>query len=153
MKKNTVLSFLALLPLFALAPRADGALTCTFGTVGVNFGLYDVFQTSSTKAEGWISYSCTDVKGNKRMTIELSAGSSGTFAYRTLGSGSNFRYNLYLDSANSRVWGDTTGNSDHFSTNPNDTNEHKLPVYGTIPAGQDVGVGDYIDTIIVTMEF
>ncbi len=154
MKKSLVLACLALLPLFALAPRAVGANpTCIFnGVTGVNFGSYDVFSASPKTATGSISYSCTDVQGNKRMTMDLSAG-SGTFANRTLGSGSNFYYNLYKDAANSQVWGDGTGTTYEFSVNPNDTNVHTLTVYGTIPAGQDVGVGNYTDTITVTLNF
>jgi spore coat protein U-like protein len=153
MKKNIVLSFLALLPLFALASRADGALNCTFGSVtGVNFGSYDVFSASPKTVTGSISYSCTGVNGNQRITIQLSTG-SGTFANRTLGSGSNFKYNLYPDAANSQVWGNGTGSTYQFANNPNDTNVHTLTVYGTILAGQDVGVGSYTDTITVTMNF
>jgi spore coat protein U-like protein len=154
MKKSTVLSFLALLPLVALAPRAEGALNCTFSSVtGVNFGPYDAFATSSTKQTGSISYSCTGPQGNKTMTISLSTG-SGTFTNRTLRTGSNvLNYNLYPDAANSQAWGDGTGTTYRFSVNPVDTNVYTLTVYGTIPAGQDVGVGSYTDTITVTMNF
>jgi spore coat protein U-like protein len=155
MKKNTVLSFLALLPLFALAPRADGALTCTFGTVtGVNFGPYDVFGASPTKSTGTISYSCKKVGGPQFMTMSLSAGSSGTFANRTLRSGGNvLNYNLYPNVSNSQVWGNGTGTTYLYSIDPVDRAVYILPVYGTIPAGQDVGVGSYTDTITVTMNF
>ena len=53
MKKNIVLSFLALLPLLVLAPRADGALNCSFDSVtGVNFGSYDVFNASPDEGHG-----------------------------------------------------------------------------------------------------
>lgn len=154
MKKNTVLTALALLPLFALALRSDGANpVCIFnGVTGVNFGSYDVFRISPTTAVGSISYSCTDVQGNKTMRMSLSTG-SGTFANRTLGSGSNFKYNLYPDAANSQVWGDGTGNTYQFSVNPNDTNVHTLTVYGAILPLQDVGVGNYTDAITVTMIF
>lgn len=153
MKKNTVLSFLALLPLFALAPRAD-ALTCTFGSVsGVNFGPYDVFSASPKTTTGTISYSCTAVGGRRLMTMDLSTG-SGTFANRTLRSGGNvLNYNLYPTAANSQVWGDGTGGTYQYSIDPVDKQVDTLTVYGTISPGQDVGVGNYTDTITVTMNF
>lgn len=155
MKKNTVLSFLALLPLFALAPRADGALTCTFSSVtGVNFGSYDVFSANPTKVTGSITYSCTQIGGPKLMMMDLSTGTSGTFANRTLRSGSNvLYYNLYPDAANSQVWGDGTGATYQYVIDPTNVAVVVLTVYGTIPAGQDVGVGSYTDTITVTMNF
>jgi spore coat protein U-like protein len=154
MKKYTVLSFLALLPLFALAPLAD-ALTCTFGSItSVNFGPYDVLGASSTKATGTITYSCTNVGTNSLMTMNLSTGTSGTFTNRTLRSGGNvLNYNFYPDAINSQVWGDGNGTTYHYVINPGDKNAHTLTVYGTIPALQDVGVGSYTDTITVTMNF
>ncbi len=103
MKKSVALSLLALLAL--LAPRAD-ALTCTFGAVtGVSFGAYDVFGAGPTKAVGSITYSCRNVNKANLMTMDLSTGSSGTFANRTLRSGANvLTYNLYSTAANTQVW-------------------------------------------------
>lgn len=155
MKRTTVLSFLALLPLFALAPRADGQLTCSFRSVtGVNFGAYDVFSASPRTATGTITYWCRRVNGVRFMMMDLSTGTSGTFTNRTLRSGSNaLNYNLYPTAANSQVWGNGTGTTYHFVIDPVDRNDHTLMVYGTIPPGQDVGVGSYTDTITVTMNF
>ena len=154
MKKNTVLSFLALLPLLALAPRADGQLNCKFTSVtGLNFGSYDVFSASPTKTTGTISYSCTRVGGVHFMKMDLSTG-SGTYTTRTLRSGGNvLNYNLYPDAVNSQVWGNGTGGTYEYSIDPVDKQVDRLTVYGTIPAGQDVGVGSYTDTITVTMNF
>jgi spore coat protein U-like protein len=154
MKKNTVLSFLALLPLLALAPRAD-ALTCTFSSVtGVNFGSYDVFSATPRTATGTITFSCRQTGGVVFMTMDLSTGSSGTFANRTLRSGGNvLNYNLYSTAANTQVWGNGTGTTYHYSVDPKNRNAISVTVYGTIPAGQDVGVGSYTDTITVTMNF
>ncbi|MFI5197152.1 MAG: spore coat U domain-containing protein [Thermoanaerobaculia bacterium] len=154
MKKTTVLSFVALLPLFALVPRAD-ALTCTFGSItGVNFGPYDVLGASAVKSTGTITYSCTNVGTRSVMVINLSTGTSGTFANRTLRSGANIlNYNLYSTAANTQVWGDGNGTTYQYSIDPTDKNAHTLTVYGTIPAGQDVGVGSYTDTITITMNF
>lgn len=154
MKKSAVLSSLALLLLLVFAPRAD-ALTCTFGTItGVNFGSYDVLSASPGTGTGTITYSCRNVGTTAQMTMDLSAGSSGTFANRTLRSGANIlTYNLYSTASNTQVWGNGTGTTYHFSVDPTDKNAHTLTVYGTIPAGQNVGVGSYTDTITVTMNF
>ena len=153
MKKNIVLSFLALLPLLALVPRADAALNCSFTSVtGLNFGAYDVFNASPTKATGTIKYDCKGAGGGALMRMDLSTG-SGTFVNRTLRSGGNvLNYNLYPDAANSQVWGDGTGGTYQYVVNPGNS-AVSLTVYGTIPPGQDVGVGSYTDTVSVTMNF
>ncbi len=156
MKKYTIaLSFLTLLVMPTLAPPAEGALNCSFNSVtGVNFGTYDVFNSSPTKATGSITYQCKKVGGIQLMVMDLSTGSSGTFTNRTLRTGSNvLNYNLYPDAANSQVWGDGTGTTYQYSIDPVDQKVYTLTVYGTIPAGQDVGVGSYTDTITVTMNF
>ena len=120
----------------------------------MNFGSYDVFNASPTKATGSITYSCKAVNKTDLMVMNLSAGSSGTFANRTLRSGGNvLNYNLYSTAANSQVWGDGTGTTYQLVVDPSDKNSHTLTVYGTIPAGQDAGVGNYSDTITVTMNF
>lgn len=154
MKKNTILANLALLSLFVLAPRAEGALTCSFVSIsGVNFGAYDVFSGTPTKATGTITYQCKKVGGVQLMTMSLSTG-SGTFTNRTLRSGSNvLNYNLYPDATNSQVWGDGTGGTYLYQIDPVDQRVYTLTIYGTITAGQDVGVGSYSDTITVTMNF
>lgn len=154
MKPKTVLSFLALLSLFALAPGAD-AQNCAVSSAGVIFGPYDVFNASPTYATGTISYSCTGTGGSKTAMISLSTG-SGTFANRTLKSsvGDVLNYNLYLKAANIQVWGDGTGETYRYGPfDPANKSSDTLSVYGTIPPLQDVGVGSYRDTITVTMQF
>lgn len=156
MKKNAVGLFLvAFFPILAFAPSAEGALTCSFTSVtGVNFGSYDVFNPTRTTATGTISYQCKKVGGVQYMTMSLSTGSSGSFANRNLVSGSNtLLYNLYPDALNSQVWGDGTGGTYQYVIDPVDRRIYTLTVYGTIPAGQDVGIGSYTDTITVTMNF
>ena len=75
----------------SLASPAAGALNCSFVSVtGVNFGSYDVFNTSPTRSTGTISFRCTGAGGTNLMTMSLSAG-SGTFSNRTLRSGPNVR--------------------------------------------------------------
>jgi spore coat protein U-like protein len=155
MKKCIVLAFVALLPILALASRAEGAMTCTFNSVtGVAFGPYDVFTGSPTKGTGSIAYRCRSVGGVHFMTMSLSTGISGSFATRTLRSGANvLKYNLYPDAANSQPWGDGTGSTYLYQIDPVDQKVYSLTVYGTIPPGQDVATGNYTDSITITMNF
>ncbi len=138
----------------ALAPPAFGALSCSFVSVtGVSFGSYNVFNPNPTRATGTITYRCTGSGGTNLMTMTLSTG-SGTFQKRTLRSGGEtLGYNLYLDAANTQIWGDGSSGTFVFSIDPTSSGRRDVTVYGTIPAGQDVGVGSYADTITVTMNF
>ncbi len=69
-------------------------------------------------------------------------------------------YNLFTDTARSVIWGDGLGGtglaSGSFTVGPgvgNGSRQVVHPVYGRIPALQDVLDGAYTDTIIVTLQF
>jgi spore coat protein U-like protein len=63
-------------------------------------------------------------------------------------------YNLYLDAGHAQIWGDGTGTSFVSGpTSPVDGAVVMVPIFASIPAHQDVGVGGYSDTIMVTLNF
>jgi spore coat protein U-like protein len=67
-------------------------------------------------------------------------------------SGANvLTYNLYTSAARTVIWGDGTGGSSTISARSNSTTI--LDLFGQIPAGQDVGVGTYTDSITTTVIF
>ena len=93
------------------------------------------------------------------MTVALSAGSSGSFAARTMLNGAQkLRYNLYWSTAYAQVWGDGTGGSFYgvatLGLSPGNPTQTATGVpYGQIAALQDVGAGSYADTIVVTVNY
>jgi len=131
--------------------RTEGA--CTVSSSSVVFGAYNVFTTSDTSSTGTITYQC----GNKDhdVQISLSTGSSGSYSNRTLKRGSEpLNYNLYVDAAFATIWGDGTGGTDTYTNhNPPNGADVNLTIYGRIIAQQDVSVGSYADTIVVTINF
>jgi spore coat protein U-like protein len=97
------------------------------------------------------------------ITVDLSAGASGGFTTRTLTTtiGTTaypVNYNLYLDAADTVIWGDGTGGSQadtvtltrHGNNNTITTN---LTVYGAVAPAQDPAPGIYTDSITVTVNF
>ena len=132
------------------APKAEAA--CTLSATAVAFGTYDVFQVGPSDSTGTITYRCGNSDHNIR--IAISTGTSGNFANRTLKTGSeNLVYNLFYGGF-TQVWGDGSGGTTtHFENNPPNFKEVVLTVYGRIPAGQDVAVGSYTDTVVVTLEY
>lgn len=133
----------ALLLLAAPALAAD----CTVGASGVAFGNYDVFSPTALNGAGTVSVACSPATG---YSIGLSTG-NGSYSQRWLGSGAaTLDYNLYTDASRSVVWGDGTSGT---STVGGSGESVDHPVYGSVPAQQNVTAGSYADTIIVTVTF
>jgi spore coat protein U-like protein len=130
------------------APVAWSA-NCTVSTSGLNFGTYDVFSTVNDDITATITVNCTK---NRSYSISLSSG-SGTFGSRTLtGTVGSLTYNLFLDSTHLTIWGDGSSGTGTFSGVGTGANIG-TPVYGRIPAKQNVHVGSYSDLITVTVTF
>lgn len=95
--------------------------------------------------------------------LTLSTGSSGTYANRTMLNGTNtLNYNLFIDAANTQIWGDGTGVSVTNPANaPTNTffgngTAQNYTIYGKIASpAQNVPVGTYTDTggITITVNF
>jgi len=144
------------------APAARAVTSCSVAASGVNFGIYNPLAGSPTNSTGSVTVTCTLLSGGAttvNLTAALSAGSSGNFTTRTMLAGVNkLKYNLYWSTAYAQVWGDGTGGSFYgvasiALTPGNPTQAVSGTMYGQISAGQDVGPGAYLDTIVVTVSY
>src|SRR5882724_2070163 len=131
------------------APSLTAAIgSCSFNsTVGVNFGTYNVFNTTPTDSTGSMTYTCVSLLST--ITIDLSKGGGSGYIPRRMHKGSDHMdYNLYLDASFVTVWGDGTGGSSGYGpvTLP-PASPVTVTIYGRIPARQNVKVGSYTDTI------
>jgi spore coat protein U-like protein len=138
----------------ALAPgRAHGA-RCNVSTSGLAFGSYDPFSSAPVNSSGSLSIGCTYGHGERQFVlayVTLGGGSSGNPAARRMTGGpERLSYNIYRDARHERIWGDGNGYSGAWIWLPTTAS---MPFYGSIPAGQDVAVGDYADSITVTVHF
>ncbi|KRC81574.1 spore coat U domain-containing protein [Sphingomonas sp. Root241] len=131
--------------------------SCTVTASGVSFGNYNVVNASPTDSTGTVRVQCTllvALAGS--FTVDLSTGSSGTYAQRTLRNGpSVLDYNLYTDVARTQIWGNGSGGSFRITRNFTAllSVDQTMTVYGRIRAGQNVPAGSYSDTIIVTVTY
>ncbi len=153
--------FLAAAILLA-SSRAAAVVSCTATTSGVAFGVYDPLSGTPTTSTGGITVNCTLLSGaavNDATSVYLSAGSSGSYAARTMVSGtSTLNYNIYFSPAYQQVWGNGTGGSYYgvatLPLSPGSPTQSAIGTfYGQIPAGQDVAPGSYSDTIVVTVNY
>lgn len=127
------------------APAA--AATCSINPQGVSFGSYDTLSSAALDGVGNINVSCD---ASVSFTVSIGTGNSGTFDPRRLTAGTDYlSYNLYTDATRTIVWGDGVAASNVSATGTN----VDLPVYGRIPALQNVPANAYGDTITVTIEY
>lgn len=148
---------LLLLLLLALVPLTVGsavAAQCNVVTAPLNFGGYDPLAPTATTTTTTINITChTPDRNPQAVILQLSAGSSGTPAGRTLTrvGGGTLNYNLYLNAGLGQVLGDGTAGSTAPSASVSRNAPWNLTVYGQIPARQNVPAGAYSDTLTATI--
>ena len=154
--------FLPLL-LAALCVAPAGAAwcqTCSVAATGLAFGSYQPLSGAATNSTATITVTCNPgvISLLVSYQIQLSAGSGGSFAARSMGSGgSRLSYQLYSDAAETQIWGDGTAGtvtvSDGYTLGLISPIVRTYSCYGNIPAAQRVGTGSYTDTITVLLSY
>jgi spore coat protein U-like protein len=130
----------------ALADPSCHNLTAT----GLAFGPYDPLSATPVFSLGTVTFNCPPPA---MAQVSLSAGGSGTFFPRGMSNPADpvrLEYNLYVDATYTTVWGDGTAGT---AAVPVTAKTKSMDVYGRIPPYQDVAVGTFSDTVIVTFNF
>lgn len=150
-----------------LCPAPARALSCTAAVPPLAFGTYNVFSASPLNSGGTVTVTCSSLLSIfVSFDVTLSAGSSGTIgssggggnSARTMTNGAaTLAYQVYVDSARSRVWGSSSQRSSQF------TGGYLLDIlfpvvtsfdfYAQIPARQNVPPGLYTDMLVVTVTY
>jgi len=141
--------------LLCLLLGSEAGATCTVSATGVSFGVYDVFVTAPLDSTGTVTVTC-DQAPPADVTIAIGpSGTSGGFNPRQMRSASSpdrLNYNLFVNAGRSTVWGNgSAGTSTVFLKNVTKGRPVVTTIYGRIPAGQDVSVGSYSDSLTVTI--
>jgi spore coat protein U-like protein len=128
---------------------------CTVAATGLNFGAYDVFSAAPCDTTGSVTVTC-DQRSRIDVTVAIGASpTSGGFNPRQMRptSGTDrLNYNLYTSSSMSTVWGNgSAGTSTVLLTRVRRRRPATATIYGRIPAGQNVSVGSYAETLTVTI--
>jgi len=139
-----------LLPFLLTVPvSAAAASSCEASVSLVNFGQLDLDRGG--RVSGEVIVTC-DEPG--RFSVALSAG-IGSYRLRKMKGtdGSELKYNLYVDSARRRVWGDGVSSGTQTVRGESDGRRPQIiPVYGIVPPRQSVLTGAYSDNLLVTVE-
>jgi spore coat protein U-like protein len=117
--------------------------------MGLAFGPYDVFSSQDRLGAGSITVTC-----DQAFSIALGAGANSNdyHARRLLGPSGYLAYNLYSDVNRVTVWADSSDPT-HTVSGAGTSQAQSFVVYGLIPAGQNVPVGTYSDSILVLVTF
>ena len=137
-----------------LAWKAHAA--CNVSTTSINFGNYDVFLATPLDSTGTVTVWC-DENLRSDMIIDIGpSGNSGGFQPRKMrrSSGSELLdYNLYTNSSRTAVWGNGTAGTSTVNVGKIKKNDPptSVTIFGRVPPGQNVSVGTYSDTLVVTI--
>jgi spore coat protein U-like protein len=133
--------------------------SCTIATTGITFGNYDPVVANTTTpldANGSVTVACT---AGAATTIGMGQGtnldptSTAGIPVRRMVSGANHvRYDLYQDATRATIWGDV-GTTAAMTYNSVSFAAQTFPIYGRMPAAQDVQTGAYTDTVTATIQF
>lgn len=144
------------LVLFLFLLSVDGfAFHCEVSTTPVSFGVYDVFSFSPLDTTGTLSVACNNLeKKQMPVTVSISRGGAASFNPRQMqqiGGTSRMNYYLFLDASRTAIWGDGTGGSSTFTGTIDRASPLTVPIYGRIPARQNLRAGAYRDNLVVTV--
>ena len=154
-RTTSLLAILVLLVTAAPAIAVDPLDRCVFdNTPQLTFGTYDVLSPFDQTSSGLMQFTC---KGKDfTVVVSLSRGSSNNNLSRTLIQTAHhdaLYYNVYTDAGHGQIWGDGTFGSNPVVVIAKNNTRVTLPMYGRIPAGQNVIVGLYDDSLVVTLQF
>lgn len=147
----------AILTLLGLLPAAQVFAACNVNATGMSFGAYDVFDPIGLQTTGSITVSCDEAPPpDVTISVGPSAHSNQINLRKMKHASRNdqLSYNLFIDPAGNRVWGDgTSGGSTVFLNNVTRNKPRTVPLYGILPPNQDVSVGQYSDHVVVTINW
>lgn len=138
--------------------QSPGGAHCELTATPLVFGRYTPQSAAPADFTATLTVSCS-VEGADPVAVDGSVALLGDGAGRRLAAGSGeLRYQLYLDPARSRPWGDGTGHGETASVRVtvgrNMPHRQTITLYGRILAGQSqAAVGAYVDQIEAVLSY
>lgn len=135
--------------LAALTLGTPARAACDANISLLDFGRLDLERGGQVTGE--VIVNC-DEPG--RFSIGLSPGLGDFTRRRMQGSGgTELIYNLFVDPARQRIWGDGISAGTQTIQGENDGRRPSvIPIYGQVPSNQRVLTGPYSDNLLVTVE-
>jgi spore coat protein U-like protein len=133
---------------------AQTASCCVVTVTLASFGNYDMFEFTPSDTVVEIRITCAP---GVPYNIKLDSGLNSTENYhprrmRASEGNATLNYNLYMDAARTKVWGDGIVNTFKWSGIGKGGAE-VIRIYGRVQARQNIPAGIYNDSVIVTVEW
>jgi len=142
----------ALLVAAVLALAGPAMAQCTISATPLSFGNYDVFSATPLDSSATVTVQCNYIL--RQVSITLTAGSSGSFATRTMRRGTDtLAYNIYRGADHTTIWGDGTGGTGSYTGYIWLWGSTTLTLYGRVPMAQDARAGTYTDTVQAVVNY
>ncbi len=137
------------------AVTATVAKACTITATPLVFGSFNVLSGSNVDATNTVTATCTN-GSDYTIGLDKGAGSGATVSTRkmthTVDNTKTLNYSLALNAPGGTNWDDIAGANVKSATGSGVAQSHT--VFGRVPTGQTTPiVGDYTDTITVTVDF
>ncbi len=129
------------------AGRAATVQFCSVSTTSLSFGRYNA--TSNVSAQGKVQFTCTLAQP---ISIQLDRGGGPAGTMRGMRNATHvLSYQIYLDPANTIVFGDgTNGSQFYMNAAPPPNSPTVIGLFGFLPGGQTgLPAGTYRDNITV----
>ncbi len=144
---------LLLIMLFIATQKVTYAQICNITNISpINFGNYDVANITPTDGLGYLTISCDK---NTDVIIQLDRGLyANTFSTRFMKHSylnDMLAYNIFTDISRTTIWGDGSGGSRTVTLKVKKNRPETTTLYGRIFASQNVSIGNYSDTITITV--
>jgi spore coat protein U-like protein len=133
-----------------IAVSATVVKNCVLSNGAIAFGNYDTLSGTNIDVTSGATVTVSCTKGVAySVSLDLGANVTGTTRRMKDPAGDFLNYEIYSDSARTTVWNATNLVSGSAASKAAIT----LTAYGRLPAGQDVPVGVYADTVNSTVTF
>ena len=127
--------------------------SCDIETTPLAFGVYDPLVLHASQPldrEASVTFTCT--KGTP-VTLSLNGGLHASGAARYLSNGSAaLQYELFKAAGRTQRWGEGDADALQVGEAPSEA-PRTVVVFGRILPGQDIPVGTYADSVVLTLEF
>ncbi len=154
MRALAVAALAALLGAVPAAATADPPLRCEFlQAPALPFGIYDPLARADTTTISDVTFNC---KGKDfSVQVAIDGGRTGNVLNRGLTgpSGDVLRYQIYQDVSRSEIWGNGASAPPVTVYIAKNNTDVLLHAFAVIPAGQDVTVGAYGDSLLLTLMY
>lgn len=134
-----------------LASDAQAQL-CSVSATAVAFGNYNVYDTGNIDVTSTVTVSCV-IGANVRVRLDRGQ-FAPSFSPRQMNHGGDrLGYNLYFDAGHTQIWGDTSAGTVEWDAGLVLLSGKTHNVFGRLFPLQNVTIGGYTDTVVVTAIF